>query len=346
LAIYPAIDVRSGSADLIPAIVDDFRPIAIEERADAIRVFFTDPRLRDAAGAALSAASYKVQPVDVDDEDWARRSQENLQPITVGRITIVPSASGTRHPAAGSRHLAPGTRHLAPGTRHSAPGTRHLAPGTRHQAPGTAPGTRHAAPGTIVIQPSMGFGTGHHATTRLCLHALQATDLVGRFVLDVGTGSGVLAIAAVRLGAARALGLDYDADAIQAANENLTINDGVDGVEFQIADLSAADLPAGDIVTANLTGAVLMRSAARLLDLVRSDGTLIVSGLLDDERDDVLRAFGDAGSKRTRPASSSQREAGSGRTLPASPAGRVLSDLPVVWERHEDGWAALAMKRS
>jgi ribosomal protein L11 methyltransferase len=268
LAIYPAIDVRSGSAEVIPAIVDDFRPTAIEDRADAIRVFFTNADLRDAAGVALSAANYDVQPVDVDDEDWARRSQENLKPITVDRITIVPSGPSR---------------------------------------------TSRQARRTIVIQPSMGFGTGHHATTRLCLHALQAINLTGRFVLDVGTGSGVLAIAAVRLGAARAVGIDRDVDAIQAANENLLVNFGVESVEFQLADLSAAHLPAADIVTANLTGAVLIRSARRLLDLVRSGGVLIVSGLLEDERDDVVR---------------------------------VLSDPPVVWERHEDGWVALAMKIS
>jgi ribosomal protein L11 methyltransferase len=222
-------------------------------------------------------------------------------------------------------------------------------------APGTAPGTKHQAPATIVIQPSMGFGTGHHATTRLCLHALQAVDLTNRSVLDVGTGSGVLAIAAVRLGAARAVGIDYDADAIQAANENLTVNDGVDGVEFQMADLSAAHLPAADIVTANLTGAVLIRSAARLVDLLRPDGTLIVSGLLEDERDDVLSAFGDAGSNRlcANGASASlaeareqSRRAEAERTRPASAVGRVLLDPPVVWEQHEDGWVALAMKRS
>jgi ribosomal protein L11 methyltransferase len=158
----------------------------------------------------------------------------------------------------------------------------------------------------------MGFGTGHHATTRLCLAALQAVDVSGREVLDVGTGSGVLAIAADRLGAARAVGLDYDADAIQSARENLALNPDAGRVTFELVDLTASALPPADIVTANLTGALLVRAAAALAAAVRPGGTLILSGLLAHERDEVRRAF---------------------------------EELAVIWEREEDGWVGITVKK-
>ena len=157
----------------------------------------------------------------------------------------------------------------------------------------------------------MGFGTGHHVTTRLCLAALQTLDLTGR-VLDVGTGSGVLAIAANRLGAAHALGIDCDEDAIQSARDNLALNPEARNVTFETVDLAARALPPTDVVTANLTGALLVRSADRLLAAVRPGGTLILSGLQSDERDDVRRAFEGAA---------------------------------VTWERDEDGWVGIAVKK-
>jgi ribosomal protein L11 methyltransferase len=244
---YPALEVRCDDADLVLALIDDFHPTAVEDRDGAARVFFASAAERDAACEALEPR-YRVEPLDVPDEDWARRSQANLQPITIGRLTIFPN-----------------------------------------------PESRIPNPCAIVIQPSMGFGTGHHATTQLCLEALQAIDLTGAEILDVGTGSGVLAIAAVRLGAAGALGIDVDEDAVAAARENLTLNPEVAShVRFEIGDLSTFVPCQGTevgILTANLTGALLVRTARTLIDAVGLDGTLVLSGLQLHERDEVMRAF-------------------------------------------------------
>jgi ribosomal protein L11 methyltransferase len=158
----------------------------------------------------------------------------------------------------------------------------------------------------------MGFGTGHHVTTRLCLAALQTLDLSNSFVLDVGTGSGILAIAAANLGAGRALGIDHDADAVQSALENLEFNAEARGVEFVVADLRTMALPPADVVTANLTGVLLVASAPILLKTLRTGGTLIASGLLSHERDEVVQA---------------------------------LEGTKIVWEREEDGWVGLAVKK-
>ncbi len=152
-----------------------------------------------------------------------------------------------------------------------------------------------SSPIVIVIAPSMGFGTGHHETTRLCLAALQTTDLAGASLLDVGTGSGVLALAGVALGARRALAIDRDADAVESAVRNLALNPGIEAlrrVEFVVGDLHTVALQPADVVVANLTAGSLTRDAARLAAAVRPGGTLIVSGLERHERDEVRHAFG------------------------------------------------------
>jgi ribosomal protein L11 methyltransferase len=146
------------------------------------------------------------------------------------------------------------------------------------------------APVTIVVQPSMGFGTGHHATTQLCLAALQQIDLRGKTVIDVGTGSGVLAFAASLLGAANVIGVDDDADAISAARENLALNPHA-RVSLHLGDLRQMESANADVVLANLTGALLASAAGRLRQLTDSGGRLILSGFLAREERDVLHAF-------------------------------------------------------
>ena len=208
---YPALEIRAADPDRLYAAIDDFSPTAVEERTDSIRGFFSTASARDTAQSSL-APEFQVAAIDVPDEDWARRSQADLQPVTVGRLTISPRVTASPPPP-----LHQGPRSF--GEAGSAASPQPLAP----------------SPGVIVITPSMGFGTGHHATTRLCLAALQTLDLSQLSVLDVGTGSGVLAIAADRLGAARALGIDHDQDAVEAACENLALNPTARRVSFAVA---------------------------------------------------------------------------------------------------------------
>jgi ribosomal protein L11 methyltransferase len=146
------------------------------------------------------------------------------------------------------------------------------------------------APITLVIRPSTGFGTGHHATTRLCLAALQRISLDRCTVLDVGTGSAVLAIAASRLGAEEVTGIDDDQDAIQAAWDNLSLNPSAQ-VSLIVGDLRTTELVPADVILANLTGGLLIQAAGRLRQLTNAGGRLILSGFMSPEEHDVLAAF-------------------------------------------------------
>lgn len=146
----------------------------------------------------------------------------------------------------------------------------------------------------IVILPSMGFGTGHHASTRLCLRLLQGARVAGKRVLDVGTGSGILALAAGRLGAGTVLAVDSDPDALASASDNLRLNEvtgGIDVRQFDLADELGQEAGRFDVVMANLTGGLLIRFAEKLAQLATPDGLLLVSGFDGSEVEAVSAAF-------------------------------------------------------
>jgi ribosomal protein L11 methyltransferase len=147
----------------------------------------------------------------------------------------------------------------------------------------------------IVIEPSRGFGTGHHASTRLCLRALSRCDVRGANVLDLGTGSGLLAIAAMLRGAGHVTGVDVDPDAIESARESARLNPAVAAIDWRVADFrNGTELQERqwDVVLANLTGGMLISSAQVIRQLLLpSDGRLIVSGFDESERERVEQAL-------------------------------------------------------
>src|SRR5687768_12284820 len=209
------VGVAFSRLDLFQAALLDYAIAAVDETSPELwRVFFSTSADRDIAAKELPRQfpELSFRTVDEPDDDWAARSQASLRAVRVGNIVIAP-------------------------------------PWDMPDPVGSLLGTRTT---TVVIQPSMGFGTGHHATTRLCIAALQQLDLRGRSVLDAGTGSGVLAIAACRLGASSVLAVDDDPDAIQSAGESIVLNPGVN-VALRTADLRSPTLLPHDVVTANLT---------------------------------------------------------------------------------------------
>lgn len=143
----------------------------------------------------------------------------------------------------------------------------------------------------IVIEPSMGFGTGHHATTRMCLRLLSNLDVSDLTVLDLGTGSGVLTMAAALSGARRVLGIDVDVDAIQSAETSARMNTLPDTIAFEVSDFRSSPPAAADLVLANLTGGMLTSSGPAIAALVKPGGQLILSGFDHTEVDGVLAAF-------------------------------------------------------
>lgn len=262
--LSPALVLRfvSGSTppvrDRLVAALADYDLIAVEENDVAAPTVWTahfpSADLRDAAAAAVAAdaafADLEIQKREIEDQDWARRTQADLPAIRIGRITVAPPWDVPKPPL---------------------------------QLPNPDI--------TVLIEPSRGFGTGHHQSTRLCIVLLQNRTFAGQTVVDIGTGSGVLAITAAKLGAAFVSALDNDPDAVENARENIAANGVEKVVEAHVDDLTTTTVAPADLVTANLTGTLLVHHAADLARLVRPSGSLIVSGFNVDEKDRVTEAL-------------------------------------------------------
>ncbi len=172
-----------------------------------------------------------------------------------------------------------------------------------------------AAPDDVVIEldPGMAFGTGLHPSTRLCLEALEDLVRPGHQVLDVGTGSGILAIAAAKLGAADVVALDIDPMAIQVAEENTARNGLQEKISFVQASLqgqtalgSAVNTPQAfcvregwngkfDLLMMNILAPVIAQSAREIAICLSTGGTFIVSGIIESQEGGVRQAFEQAG---------------------------------------------------
>lgn len=256
LIIHFTPGTTAADRDRLVALLADYDLVAIQEDGPGAPLtwtaHFASAEARGAAAEAINAIndgdSLRLELAEVEDDDWARRTQADLPAIRVGRVIVAP-------------------------------------PWDRPQAGATGEAV------VIEIEPSRGFGTGHHQSTRLCLVLLQTRRLESRTVIDVGTGSGVLAIVAAKLGAAFVSAIDVDPDAIENARENIARNNVAAVVEAHVRDLTQPAMPPADLVTANLTGTLLARHAAELGALVKADGSLIVAGFTVDEKALVLDVF-------------------------------------------------------
>jgi ribosomal protein L11 methyltransferase len=271
-----AVSVDPAAADAVSNFLWEAGAAGVvEEPADGVTrlVAFFPPgtavaALRERVAdylAAVRALAVAVGPATVEltpvaDQAWADAWRDHFRPIVVGRRLLV--CPPWEVPAA-----------------------------TRTAPPPDARRT------VIVIEPGRAFGTGGHATTRGCLELAERAlaALPVERVLDVGTGSGILAIAAVQLGASHALALDLDPDAVRAARDNADRNGVGDRVRVELGSLEAWDGADHDLILANLLGPALVTLAPAFGRVAAARARLVLGGLLVHEVSPVVGAFAPQG---------------------------------------------------
>lgn len=213
-------------------------------------------RLSDLPEAALR----RLDALTIADQDWLAEWKKDYKPTAIGRrLLIVPSWERDK--------------------------------------------VQEAGRALVQIDPGMAFGTGTHETTRGCLELLEkywpAASSKSGALLDVGTGTGILAIAAAKLAPPeqrpRVVGFDIDPQAIEVARENAEINGVAEELELEVNHLASYHGQEFDVVLANLTADVIVPLAAEFPQVMKPGGTLIVSGILREQGNEVKRALGDEG---------------------------------------------------
>ena len=150
----------------------------------------------------------------------------------------------------------------------------------------------------VIIQPKMSFGTGHHATTQLMIEMLLGMELNGKRVLDMGSGTGVLAIVAAKLGCENVLAVEIDDMAEESVRENIELNGVADKVESICGDASAIAGREFDIVLANINRNILLADMESYVTTLQSGGSLVISGFLEEDIEPLTKRAKSLGLKQ------------------------------------------------
>jgi ribosomal protein L11 methyltransferase len=271
---WTQIDVTCGAetADILAADFAETFGISVEYISGGIRLYLDSTRfaaeknrLRQIVDSASALTSEQgtigLAFSEIPDEDWSRTWKEHFKPLRIGRRFIV--------------------------------------------SPTWEPAPRDPERLIIRIDPGRAFGTGHHETTRLCLEWLESCDLKSLLLkeegkrepastetsfLDVGTGSGILAIAAALLGFRKVVGIDNDPEAIEVAEENVMLNGLPEKIRLLCATPEGAD-GSFDVVISNIESKPLIRMSETIVSKVRDKGLLALSGILVEQADEVRAEY-------------------------------------------------------